>query len=698
MSKKTEIINTDEKIGSFSKEDIESYAQELLNKICGKPTKFREGQLEAINAILTNQRTLVVQRTGWGKSFLYFVACKIIRELNRGFTLVMSPLLVLMDNQLEQAKNIGLNAKVFNSSVSGRNKKRIMDSVMRDEVDLLFITPESLFTEQFQANLKDVGFIVVDEAHCMSDWGHDFRLKYGKLHKIINQLPNNVPVLCTTATASDRVVKDLESQFGNEIVNFRGSLFRESLAIDIVHLNGKASKYIWILENINKFPGTGIIYCLTKRDCENLAMFLVENGISARPYYSGKGDTALTEKEFMNNEIKVIVATIKLGMGYDKGDISFVIHFQKPQNLVSYYQQIGRAGRNINHASIVLLVGDKEDDEILNHFIDNAFPKEEIFSTILDSLENSDSGLKISEIMAKINSRKKVVYKAIDFLCNDGYIIKDKYKYHISPKNYSYPHKHYDEITKIRRKENKQVNEFISTDKCYSKFLLNALDDYSNEDCGKCSNCLGKDIVSKDIDYENIELAQEFLNTLYLEINPRKMWAKTDSTKYSKIRLINKPGISLSKYGDDGFGELVKVGKTEYGAFSDKLVKKTSEILKDIVKEEKIQGVVPVPSLRSDIVKEFAKKVADGLDIGFYDVLIKSDVKPQKDMENSSFLCKNALDSFSHNKNNKEKIPKKLLLIDDTVDSRWTLTVCGSILREKFGVSKVIPYTLADDS
>ena len=326
---------------------------------------------------MLRKRTLVVQRTGWGKSLVYFISAKMLRKKKRGMTMVVSPLLVLMDNQREMAEKMNLKCDVLNSTVKGR-RADIIESLIHDELDVIFVTPETLFASDIQSSLHRfrIGLFVIDEAHCISDWGHDFRLEYGKLGRVISAMPPNVSVLAVTATANNRVINDLRTQLGDDVYVSRGHLTRESLHIQILRLDTKAKRYAWLLENLSKLPGTGIIYCLTKRDCEELSQFLNHYGLNTMPYYSGNDDTINTEaiEKFHGNKIKAVIATVKLGMGYDKGDISFVIHYQTPANIVSYYQQIGRAGRNISDAYAFLMSGGKEDERINKFFIESAFP------------------------------------------------------------------------------------------------------------------------------------------------------------------------------------------------------------------------------------------------------------------------------------------------------------------------------------
>ena len=680
---------------------LRAESTEILKRLYGSDATFRDGQYEAIEATMTNRRTLVVQRTGWGKSLVYFICTKLLRDMDYGVTMVVSPLLVLMENQLDAARKIGLRCDVLNSTVKREQRENILSSIKNNELDLILVTPETLFSENVQSALPDIqiGLFVIDEAHCISDWGHDFRLEYGNLKKVISKLPENVPILATTATANDRVIKDLCTQLGNNVFISRGPLTRESLHIQVLNMPSRVERYAWMIENIPKLDGCGIIYCLTRRDCDYLAKFLKENNISSAAYYSRSGEDGeklnrSIEKQFQNNKLKAIVATVKLGMGYDKGDISFVIHYQMPSNIVSYYQQIGRAGRNIDSAYIFLMYGN-EDEDILNYFINTAFPTEKETEQIMKLIGKCD-GIKLHQIVSQLNIRKNRIDKALSFLQNDGYIRKDNGFYYIVPKKYTYDYRRYNEITSTRKKEMEQMKKLASIDTCYSKYIVSCLDDKDAHDCGKCANCRHHEILPSRPSTQYLNIAKEYVDGLIIEIEPRKQWASSSVTQATNIVYKNEIGICLSKYGDDGYGKLVKEGKYSAGKrFCDELVGKSSQVLRPYLTENNIRYVCAVPSLRSNIVKDFAERLAASLDIQFLNLLEKSSAEPQKRMENSSFQCENAFKSF-HIRNG-ATVSGNILLVDDIVDSRWTLTVCGYRLMEA-GAEKVFPFALADSS
>lgn len=681
--------------------DINIYrkSENIIKALYGADAEFREGQYEAIEATVTCKRTLVVQRTGWGKSLVYFICTKLFREQSKGVTMVVSPLLVLMSNQMEAAEKIGLKCDVLNSTVKDR-RDDILSALENNLLDMIFVTPETLFSKDVQEHLKNIriGLFVIDEAHCISDWGHDFRLDYGNLNMIINNLPSNVPVLCTTATANDRVVADIEQQLGGEVFISRGPLSRKSLSIQVLKIQSKTDRYAWILENLPRISGSGIIYCLTQRDCDYISEFLKSNGISAEAYYSRNGEEGeklnrQIEEKFGRNEIKAIVATIKLGMGYDKGDISFVIHYQMPENIVSYYQQIGRAGRNIERAYTFLMCG-KEDEDIINYFIKTAFPKKEETDAVMDFIGNGD-GVTQSQLDSALNIRRSRMQKSLMFLAHDGFIRKEGTKYYLTPKKYIYNQKHYDEITAIRIKETEQMKTLIDTKECYSKFVAICLDDRTATDCEHCANCLKRDLLPSEVSEECKRKSAEYINGLRLSIEPRKQWAASSVTKNKRIEFQNREGICLSRYGDVGYGELVKRNKYSNKYFCEELVGKSRELLREFIVEHNITHICPVPSLRSNIVNDFAGRLANSLGIEFAELLVKKSARPQKEMENSAHQCENAYNSFFAKET--QSFPENVLLVDDIVDSKWTFTVCGYRLMEA-GCKEIYPYALADSS
>lgn len=409
-----------------------------LKNAYGNDAEFREGQKEAIESVLKGQRLLVVQKTGWGKSLVYFFATKLLRKRGKGITLIISPLLALMNNQVDSANKLGVRVATINSE-NVEEWNSIMEGLTADKIDALIISLERLANAEFKQLLIErlalqLALFVVDEAHCISDWGHDFRLDYRRIVDIIHVLPSNIPVLATTAIANDRVVNDIKSQLGEGLVISRGGLMRESLALQMIPLSSKEERLAWMVQNIPKMPGSGVVYCLTVNDCKLVDKWLNSNGIHSRSYFAAldikeKNDTI---NRFMNNEIKVLVATVAFGMGFDKADIGFVIHFQKPGNIVAYYQQIGRAGRGIKEAFAILLCGN-EDDEINHYFIDSAFPTEALMEDVVLTV-TQNPGIRISEFERYINMKPAKIKACVKYLLVNGDIYVENKRYYKTPR------------------------------------------------------------------------------------------------------------------------------------------------------------------------------------------------------------------------------------------------------------------------
>lgn len=465
-----------------------------LKKYYGEDAQYRDGQVEAIQNVLQGKRTLVVQKTGWGKSLVYFMATRLIREATGGITLIISPLLALMSNQIESARKLELQVRTINSeNIDEWN--HIFEEIKDGCVDALIISPERLANEEFKKVFEErlsaqVGLFVVDEAHCISDWGHDFRTDYRRIVDIVKLLPPNIPVLATTATANNRVVDDIKAQLGGNLAVSRGSLMRDSLSIQVIELASREERLAWLSENIMAMPGTGIIYCLTIRDCELVYHWLESKGIPCECYHSKVEDKPAIVDKFMENKIKALIATVAFGMGFDKPDIAFVIHFQKPGNIVAYYQQIGRAGRGIDQAYAILFCGN-EDDEINNYFIESAFPTEQTMNAVIDAVtEHPGIGQRAFE--QYVDMRQTKIKQCIKYLTVNGDIFAEKKKYYKTPRKWKPDLEKSRKITRIRKQELQQMNDFAHTSSCYMKYIADTLDDTSAVECGHCANCLKK--------------------------------------------------------------------------------------------------------------------------------------------------------------------------------------------------------------
>lgn len=476
----------------------------------------------------------------------------------------------------------------------------------------------------------------------------------------------------------------------------RGPLIRKSINIQSINLNSDTERLAWIYENINKIHGTGIIYCLTQRDCDIVAGWLKKKGINVESYHAGFSSQEREKKEakLINNEVKALAATIALGMGFDKPDIAFVIHYQRPGNVVAYYQQIGRAGRGIDNSYAILLYGE-EDNDIIEYFINSAFPTYEEMQKVIELLEDSYSGLKLSEILKQINMKNGRLEKCLKFLIIDGAIYKEKSKYYRSMNPWEPDFEHSRKINMIRRAELESMNKYTQTKSCYMEYISNELDDKYSKECGRCSNCRGKNIFPINVKFENVVGAEKFIKGEYLVIEPRKKWpvGVTINNKNKIDEDVNmESGLMLCSYGDHGWGRLVKSGKYVDEYFSDELINASYDLLKNKIKEWNIQWVTSIPSMRRpNLVKNFAKRLSDKLALHYEEVLIKkTDTPEQKTMENSFGQYENVCNGLDITKCCKGNV----LIIDDMVDSRWTLTYASYLLREN-GADRVYPFALA---
>ncbi len=694
---------------------IRAQAQRLLQTALANPSaEFREGQWEAIDALVNHrQKLLVVQRTGWGKSSVYFISTRIFRDRGMGPTIIVSPLLALMRNQIESAQRLGIVAETMNSTNTA-DWQEVTRRILTNQIDCLLISPERLANDGFietvlQPIADRIALMVIDEAHCISDWGHDFRPDYRRIVNILRQLPANTPVLGTTATANDRVVEDIQIQLG-DIQIHRGPLTRESLALQAMVLPDQASRLAWLAQVIPTLPGTGIIYTLTVRDAEQVAKWLGLNGIDARAYYGSvenedfeNSDTYRQHLEglLLNNQLKVLVATTALGMGYDKPDLSFVIHYQAPGSIVAYYQQVGRAGRGIDHAVGVLISG-VEDQDIHEFFRASAFPSEAQVNEILQLLEQSD-GLTLRSIEEHTNLRHSQIEKVLKLLSveNPAPVIKDGSRWFRTPVHYRMDHNRITHLTRQRVQEWQEVQAYIADIGCKMTFLRRALDDFDPTSCGKCSSCLGYPEVNVHVDPILAHRAGTFLKHAEMVIEPKAQVASNAFLEYGfrgnlPQHLRAQEGRVLSRWGDAGWGRLVADNK-HAGRFNDELVDAMAEMIQQRWQPNPAPlWVCCVPSRNHpELVPDFARRLAVRLGLPFIDAIRKvKDNQPQKGQQNRFHQCRNldgAFDIYQRNPG------QPVLLVDDVVDSGWTLTVIAALLQQA-GSGPVYPVALASSS
>ncbi len=693
-------------------------ALEYLRTALGNQNaEFRPGQWESIEGLLQKRRLLVVQRTGWGKSMIYFVATRLLRDAGGGVSLLISPLLSLMRNQLETTERVGVHAETINST--NEEEWHSIEQGLRDnEIDILLVSPERLANDSFRDKVlgfisNRIGIFIVDEAHCISDWGHDFRPDYRRIVRVLNALPKNIPVLATTATANSRVVCDIVKQLGENINVIRGPLVRQSLRLQNISMSSPAARLAWLAKTIPSLPGSGIVYTLTKRDAERVAEWLLLNGIEAVAYHAdveddetGASRRAKLEQQLIRNEVKVLVATVALGMGFDKPDLGFVIHYQRPSSVVHYYQQVGRAGRAIEEAYGVLLHGE-EDDRIADFFIQSAFPPQKHVNAILHALEQADNGLSVREIEVMLNLRHKQLEKSLKFLSVEmpSPITKIKTRWHLTAagRNYKIDREYTDSITRIRREEQDQMRVYMGHRGCLMKFLSEALDDPHAASCGKCAGCIGHPVLDPGYSQDLANRAAIFLKRSFQELKPRKLWPPGGAlTTYGfsgriSAELCAQEGRALSLWRDAGWGKLVAKGKYETGRFDDELVNACVEMLRAWKPCPAPEWVACIPSLiRPDLVPDFARRLASALGLPFSACLKKAKPnQPQKEMQNSFQQARNLDGVFKVDSDFLR--PGPCLLVDDITDSGWTLTVAAAVLR-RAGCAAVFPMALALNS
>jgi len=697
---------------------IQKQAQTYLRSALNNPqASFRYGQWETIKQLLNENRTLVVQSTGWGKNMVYFLATKLLREQGAGPTLLISPLLSLMRNQLETAERIGITTRTINSS-NDKEWQQIREELTANQIDLLLISPELLanndFLQEILPNItNNIGLLAIDEAHCISDWGHDFRPDYRRIMRVLQAMPSNTPVFAPTATANDRVVTDIKAQLGQDIILQRGSLARKNLKLQNISMPNPAARMAWLAQTIPNLPGSGIVYTLTKRDAERVVKWLQINGIDAKAYHadvSNREDKISVKEEleqsFLRNEIKVLVATVALGMGFDKPDIRFVIHFQRPPSVIHYYQQVGQVGRAVGEAYGILLCGE-EDNHISDYFIQNSFPPQRHIPEILTALNKSDNGLSVSEMRRVLNLRKHQIYKTIKFLTveSPSPIIKIDKKWRITATATSYllDQGYIKSICKIRRSEQQQMRDYMLSSDCLMSFLQSALDDPTAQICGKCKNCTPKLLLDEAYDDDLANKASLFLRGNYQPLLPKKRWPATNMFTQSELSGYRIPqkqrareGRALSLWCDAGWGQLVAHGKYQADRFSDELVTACLEMLQAWSPDPAPKWVTCIPSLdHPNLAPDFAARLAGALGLPFIPCIEnKHAKKQQKKMENSYYQAKNLDGVFMIND---QCETAACLLIDDVTTSGWTFTIASALLRKK-GCSAVYPMALALNS
>ena len=700
-------------------QELRECAEAVLATLAGPSARLREDQWTAVRALVEQRRrALVVQRTGWGKSAVYFVATALLRGRGAGPTVIVSPLLALMRNQIDAAARAGIHAVTVNSANTG-DWERTYAAVDAGEVDVLLVSPERLNNPDFRDRVlprlaASAGMLVVDEAHCVSDWGHDFRPDYRRLRTLIAELPAGIPVLATTATANDRVVTDVTEQLGlgaggsgsgdgtNGTLVLRGSLDRESLRLSVVSLPTPAQRLGWLAAKLDELPGAGIVYTLTVQAAEEVAEFLRERGHPVAAY-TGKTEPAerlAAEGDLLANRVKALVATSALGMGFDKPDLGFVVHLGAPASPVAYYQQIGRAGRAVERAEVVLLPG-VEDRDIWAYFASLAFPPEPVVRHTLSVL--GPDPLSTAAIETRVDLSRTRLEMLLKVLDSDGAAKRVKGGWIATGQDWFYDAERHQRIAQARRAEQQAMLDYLSTDQCRLVYLRRQLDDPAATPCGRCDNCAGP-AWSTGVEAGAAEAAGERLARPGVPVPPRKQWpsgmAELQIAVSGRIPAgeLAAEGRVIGRLSDIGWGtrlrELVGPHAEDVPVTRD-LLDAVVRVLANWDWEHRPVGVVGIGSRRRPHqLDHLARRIAEIGRLPLLGTLAPVGDPPPHAANSAQRLA--AVWGALSDAPDLSAVGGPVLLVDDVVDSGWTMTVAARALRLA-GAPAVLPFALALD-
>jgi len=680
-------------------------AQTILRALVGRDdADFHEGQFEAISALVDDgSRALVVQRTGWGKSAVYFVATLLLRRRGAGPTILVSPLLALMRDQVAAAARAGVRAVAINST-NPHEWAEIQRALAADEVDVLLVSPERLNNPAFRENqlptlVARTGMLVVDEAHCISDWGHDFRPDYRRLRDLIAELPAEVPVLATTATANSRVVDDVAEQLGGALT-IRGPLARKSLRLGVLRLPDAGARLAWLLTNISTLPGSGIIYALTVSAAEDTARLLRDAGHEVRAY-TGQTDPAEREdleSRLKRNEVKALVATSALGMGFDKPDLGFVLHLGAPSSPVAYYQQVGRAGRATDNADVLLLPG-PEDEAIWHYFATASMPSQARATAVISELDSEPTSTPALE--ARVDIRRTPLELLLKVLDVDGAVRKVQGGWIATGRPWTYDAERYERIAGEREAEQQHMLDYerlpAGEAGCRMAFLQRSLDDDTAVPCGRCDNCAGAWYPTA-VATDATAAASSALDRVGVPIDPRAQWPVGSPLVRGNIAQGERmrEGRALARLTDLGWGNTLRAlfapGVVDAPA-SPALLAACVRVLGGWNWETRPVAVVSLPSRSHPLLIDSVARGLAGAGrlpyLGSLDLVAPPTGGPGG---NSAFRLAQVLGAFAVPAD--VELPDgPVLLVDDLADSRWTLTAASRELR-RAGAGGVLPFAL----
>ena len=691
----------------LSADQVETEAAELLGRLAGPAAVLRADQLAAIDALARQRRRVFVcQATGWGKSAVYWIAAALRRRQGHGPALVISPLLALMRDQVGAAGRMGLSAVTLNSS-NVEDWPEIERLITADGVDVLLISPERLNSAGFRQRVLPrlagrLGMLVVDEAHTISDWGHDFRPDYRRVRDVLAGLPPDTPVLATTATANERVTSDVAAQIGADTLTLRGGLDRVSLALDVVHLPDAASRYAWIAQALQQLPGSGIVYTLTVAETTRLADWLTSRGVAAAAYSGGtdRQERERIEAALHANQLKAVVATSSLGMGFDKADLAWVFNLGAPASPIAYYQQVGRAGRGVDRATAVLLPG-AEDARIWDYFASVGMPAEDTVRGLLDVLAAAESPMSVPALEGATPLRRTRIETMLKILDVDGAVTRTDGGWVRTGRPWSYDHERYDGVREARRTEQQRMLGFGAEQGCLMAYLRRELDDPSltgdpaRDACGRCARCRGDHLgLPEAPDPDLVAAALRHLRSETVTVPPRKMWPSGLPGRRGAIKpaIRAEEGRALAYGADAGWGDLVERSLAVDRPLPEEIVDGLVRILAGWGWPARPTWICPVPSRRHpQLVEDLAARLgAIGRLPVRYGLVRVADTGFQDRQPNSVQAAAGPLEAL---RAGDDVADGPVLLVDDEIGSGWTMTVAAALLREA-GAGPVYPLAV----
>lgn len=678
----------------------DEHMDKVLRSMVGGTAVVHDDQRSAVRALVAERaRVLVVQATGWGKSAVYWAATSAIRSLSGGPTLVVSPLLALMRNQLKAAEGAGLRAATINST-NVDDWDIIMKKMESGTIDVLLVSPERLANPRFAHRIGPIiehaGLIVIDEAHCISDWGFDFRPDYQRLSHILTASPTT-PVLATTATANKRVTTDVANQLGDSTLVLRGSLARSSLRLSVLPGLGPLERYAWVDEALGHMPGSGIVYVPTVADTQRLSGFLASRGHRVAAY-SGRletGEREGIEDELRDNQIKAVVATSALGMGYDKPDLSFCIHVGSPDSPVAYYQQVGRAGRAIERADAILLPAET-DERLWEFFATASIPDVANIEKVLGILEESGEAMSVPALEGITGVRRGRLEALLKIVAVERAVEHGPDGWRSTGTPYVYDEQKWASIRATRATEADLMRSYASGRGCLMEYLQRALDDPDPGPCGRCSVCTQQlPVQGFNVNAESVSAAQVYLRGADIVIEPRKLWPKGVADGRRGRIAGAGTGRALAFADSPEWREVVS-------AMAGPDLPLDAEVVAGIVSvlsrwrmqwAARPVAIVPMPSRHHPrMIMDLATRIAEIGKLAIVDALEVTGPRPP-DAATSLLKVETLITGLHLQSGVVLPADGPVLLVDDTYRSGWTMTIAAALLREA-GVSAVMPLVV----